>query len=91
MGSIITGVAESYDSGMRAYFFALGAVTWIVRPVVFVLATTGVIGLLLHRQTRSRTALALKEIAVAGSEARALRRKPKPAHLLFGSSCSAKT
>lgn len=61
-------MAESYDNGMRAYYFALGAVTWVVSPVVFLLATIGVIWLLLHRQTRSRTALALKEIAVARSE-----------------------
>ncbi len=68
MGNIITGVAESYDNGMRAYYFALGAVTWVVSPVVFLLATIGVIWLLLHRQTRSRTALALKEIAMARSK-----------------------
>lgn len=75
MGNIITGVAESYDNGLRAYFFALGTVTWIVSPVVFLLATIGVVGLLLHRQTRSRTALALMEIAVARSEASAPAQK----------------
>ena len=69
MGNIITGVASSYDSGMRAYYFALGALTWVVSPVLFVLATAGVVGLLLHRQTRSGTAIALREIAVARSEA----------------------
>lgn len=75
MGNIITGVAESYDNGMRAYFFALGGVTWVVSPVVFLLATVGVVGLLLHRQTSSRTALALKEIEVARSEAGAPAQK----------------
>ena len=69
MGNIITGVAASYDSGMRAYYFALGALTWVVSPVLFVLATAGVVGLLFHRQTRSGTAIALREIAVARSEA----------------------
>ncbi len=68
MGNIITGVAESYDSGVRAYYFALGAVTWIVSPVLFILTTVGVVALLLHRQTRSGTAVALKEIALARSE-----------------------
>lgn len=68
MGNIITGVAASYDSGMRAYYFALGALTWVVSPVLFFLATAGVVWLLLHRQTRSGTAIALREIAVARSE-----------------------
>jgi uncharacterized membrane protein len=71
MGSIITGVAESYDNGMRSYYFALGAVTWVVSPLVFIFVTTGVVFLLLRRQSKSRTALALKEIAVARSGASA--------------------
>jgi uncharacterized membrane protein len=69
MGSIITGVAASYDSGMRAYYFALGGITWIISPILFILVTTGVGALLLYRQTNSRTALALNEIAAARSEA----------------------
>ena len=69
MGSIITGVAASYDSGMRAYYFALGGITWIISPILFILVTTGVVALLLYRQTNSRTALALKEIAAARSDA----------------------
>ena len=68
MGSIITGVAESYDNGVRAYFFGIAAVTWIVNPLLLMLATTGVVTLLLRRQTRSRTAVALKEIAALRME-----------------------
>jgi uncharacterized membrane protein len=68
MGNIITGVAESYDNGMRSYYFAFGAVTWVVSPVLFFFATTGVVALLLRRQTKSSTALALKEIAAARSQ-----------------------
>lgn len=63
MGNIITGVAESYDNGMRSYYFALSAVTWVVSPALLVVATAGVVALLLRRQTRSRTALALKDLA----------------------------
>jgi uncharacterized membrane protein len=75
MGNIITGVATSYDSGMRAYYFALGAITWIISPVLFMLVTTGVVALLLYRQTNSRTALALNDIAAARTEA--LKRNSK--------------
>lgn len=63
MGSIITGVADSYDNGMRSYYFAIAAITWVVGPLLMIMATIGVVALLFHRQTRSRTALALKEIA----------------------------
>ncbi len=77
MGSIITGVAESYDNGVRAYFFGIAAVTWIVNPVLLMLATAGVIAVLLRRQTRSRTAIALKDIAVARMEARAVESKAR--------------
>lgn len=68
MGNIITQVARSYDAGMRSYYFAIGAVSWIASPVLFVLATTGVVLLLLHRQTKSATAVALQEIAAARGE-----------------------
>lgn len=63
MGSIITGVAESYDNGMRSYYFAFAAVTWVVGPPLMIVTTIGVVALLLHRQTRSRTAIALRDIA----------------------------
>jgi uncharacterized membrane protein len=72
MANIITGVAGSYDNGMRAYFFALGAATWLISPAVFLVATMSVIWLLVHRQTKSRTALSLAEIAIARSEATTL-------------------
>ncbi len=75
MGNIITGVAQSYDNGMRAYYFALGAVTWVVSPIVFMVVTTGVVVLLLHRQTRSRTAVALREVAIARAEAPLLKKE----------------
>ena len=77
MASIITSVAGSYDNGMRAYYFALGAVTWIASPVLFLAVTTGVVGLLLLRQTRSQTALALQEIATARAEAQQPAAKPQ--------------
>jgi uncharacterized membrane protein len=84
MGNIITGVAESYDNGMRAYYFALGAVTWVIGPVLFVLTTTGVVALLLRRQTKSRTALALKEIATIRLDAAKSVAKPRRGRRLPG-------
>jgi uncharacterized membrane protein len=68
MAKIITSVAQSYDNGMRAYYFALGAVTWFVHPLLFISVTGGVVALLLARQAGSGTALALQEIAAARDE-----------------------
>lgn len=64
MGNIITEVAAAHDAGMRSYYFALGALTWIAGPIPFIAATLAVLALLLRRQAVSKTALSLKEIAV---------------------------
>jgi uncharacterized membrane protein len=63
MATIITSVGDSYDNGIRSYYFALAAVTWVVSPVLMILATVGVVALMLHRLTHSRTAVALDDIA----------------------------
>ena len=63
MADIITQVAAAYDGGMRSYYFAFAAVTWIASPVLFVVVTLGVFVLLLYRQSTARTALVLQEIA----------------------------
>jgi uncharacterized membrane protein len=70
MGDIITHVARSYDAGMRSFYFAICAVTWIVSPVLLLLGTAAVVLLLLHRQTRSATATALQDIAATRERAR---------------------
>jgi uncharacterized membrane protein len=71
MGDIITQVATAYDSGMRSYYFAFAAVTWIVNPIVFVISTVAVVALLLYRQSAARTSLSLQEIAAARDSAEA--------------------
>jgi uncharacterized membrane protein len=35
VSAIITQKAEGYDNGIRAYHFALGAITWIASPYFF--------------------------------------------------------
>jgi uncharacterized membrane protein len=77
MGNIITGVAESYDNGMRSYYFALGTLTWIVSPLLFIATTSGVLVILLYRQSKSSTALALREISAAHLEAAQADEGPK--------------
>ena len=62
VAAVITQGAQAYDNGIRAYHFALGAVTWIVGPIALIVATRVVLALLWLRQTKSRTAAALQEI-----------------------------
>lgn len=73
MGNIITEVATAHDQGMRAYYFALASVTWVAGPIPFMLATLAVVALLLRRQAKSRTALALEEVSLL----RGKKAKPK--------------
>jgi len=63
MAEIITAVGDSYDSGIRSYYFVLAAFTWVVSPALMILATLGVVAVMLHRLTHSRTAVALDDIA----------------------------
>ena len=63
MANMLTQVAGSYDAGMRAYYFGLGAVSWIVGPGLFLATTAGLVVILLNRQIRSVTAMALSNIA----------------------------
>jgi uncharacterized membrane protein len=80
MANIISHVASSYDAGMRAYYFGLAAVGWIVSPVMFLAGSAGIVALLLRRQAHSATAISLEHLAVvrerqaAGATTYALRR-----------------
>lgn len=44
-----------FHKGLRAYFFALAAVCWLVNPVVFIIATGWVLAVLIRREFRSQT------------------------------------
>jgi uncharacterized membrane protein len=75
MGNIITEVASAHDQGMRAYYFALASVTWVAGPILFIIATTAVVALLLRRQSLSKTALALKEVSLLRENKTKAKRK----------------
>ncbi len=51
--------AENFNQGLRAYYFALGALTWFLHPGLFAVASAGVVVILYLREFRSRTLLAL--------------------------------
>jgi len=51
----ITLAVLALNGGIRAYYFALAALTWIVSPWLFILASTGVVVVLTRRQGFSPT------------------------------------
>lgn len=52
-GRVVGLAAETFNDGLRAYYFAFAAVSWFLSPLVFVLATGGVIYILYQREFHS--------------------------------------
>jgi uncharacterized membrane protein len=55
IGDALTLAVTSLNGGMRSYYFALAVLAWVVGPLPFMLATTGVIVVLTRRQAFSAT------------------------------------
>ncbi|MEZ5590329.1 MAG: DUF599 domain-containing protein [Gammaproteobacteria bacterium] len=47
--------ASHFNSGLRAYFFALAALSWFLHPILFLAASTWVTLILYRREFRSRS------------------------------------
>ncbi len=60
-GEVFNRAQSSYNSGVRAYYFALAAAAWLVAPLAFALATVSAVVLLLARQLASPTAKSMHE------------------------------
>jgi uncharacterized membrane protein len=52
-GRVVGMAAETFNDGLRAYYFAFAAIGWFFTPLVFVLATAGVVYILYQREFRS--------------------------------------
>jgi uncharacterized membrane protein len=52
-GRVVGMAAETFNDGLRAYYLAFAAVGWFFSPLIFVLATVGVIYILYQREFRS--------------------------------------
>lgn len=58
-GKVVAMAAETFNDGLRGYYFAFAAVGWFFSPLVFALATAGVIWVLYQREFRSEVLEAL--------------------------------
>jgi uncharacterized membrane protein len=50
---LVALAVESFNDGLRAYYFAFAVVGWFVSPLVFFLATVGVLVILYRREFKS--------------------------------------
>ena len=58
--ALVTSYAgTNFNHGLRAYYFALAAMTWFLHPYLMMIATAWVVYVLYHREFESRTLYAL--------------------------------
>jgi len=59
-GRVMGLAAETFNDGLRAYYFAFAAVAWFFSPWTFMAATLGVIWILYRREFHSEVLAALR-------------------------------
>src|SRR5919199_2832678 len=64
LGEVLNAAVMTFNSGIRAYYFALAGLSWLASPVLFLMATSAVVLLLLRRQTASHTADVIHRIEI---------------------------
>ena len=74
--SVIDRATNSFTQGLRAYYFALATLTWVVHPGVFMVASVMVLGVLYRREFRSHTHRFLME-AGANLASETLKHRPE--------------
>ncbi|WP_280152425.1 DUF599 domain-containing protein [Piscinibacter sp. XHJ-5] len=52
-GRVVALAAETFNDGLRAYYFSFAAIGWFFSPLAFMLATVGVVYILYQREFRS--------------------------------------
>ena len=59
--AMVGAAAETFNDGLRAYYFSFAALAWFVSPLSMVLATLAVVAILYMREFRSEVLHILKE------------------------------
>jgi uncharacterized membrane protein len=54
-GKLVAVAGETFNDGLRAYYFALAASAWFLQPLFFMGATLAVVAILYQREFHSRT------------------------------------
>jgi len=53
MARVISLAGNEFNLGLRAYYFALGTLTWFINPLLFIITTAGVVWVLYRREFHS--------------------------------------
>ena len=69
IATVLSLAVRSFNAGIRGYLFALAVLAWLLGPGAFLLATTGMVLMLLWRQFGSAPAAAIRRshVALAGT------------------------
>jgi uncharacterized membrane protein len=59
---ILNPALSSFSAGVRGYYFALAAGAWLLGPIAFAVVTVGAVGLLVWRQSGSRSAKGIRAL-----------------------------
>lgn len=60
-GRVVGLAAETFNDGLRAYYFSFAAIGWFFSPAVFALGTAGVVWILYRREFHSEVLAVLRE------------------------------
>lgn len=58
---IVTIAAESFNNGLRAYYFSVAAITWLLNPWAWMATTAWIVLVLYRREFRSEALLAMTD------------------------------
>lgn len=60
-GGVVGLAAETFNDGLRAYYFAFAAAAWLFSPIAFALASVGVVWVLYMREFESEALRLMRE------------------------------
>lgn len=60
--AVLNPALSSFNAGVRGYYFALAAASWLLGPMVFAIATIGAVALLIWRQVSSSSATGVRRL-----------------------------
>ena len=60
-GNLVSAAAETFNDGLRAYYFSFAAMAWFFSPIALVLATALVVIILYGREFKSEVLEVLKD------------------------------
>ncbi|MEY3613108.1 MAG: hypothetical protein RJB14_2830, partial [Pseudomonadota bacterium] len=60
-GNLVSAAAETFNDGLRAYYFSFAAMAWFFSPLALVVATALVVLILYSREFRSEVLQVLRD------------------------------